>query len=162
MGEGGHGAQIVLAPGEGRTVQNPVGGPVTFKAVADETGGGLLAFESTVAPGEGPPLHLHRDQDEIVYVLKGELRFKFGDELSPAPAGAFVFIPRGVPHTWQNAGADPARILVVFNPARRFHEFFERFARSTPMRTGPRRSGGWETRSAWRSLGPPLAVSDPT
>jgi quercetin dioxygenase-like cupin family protein len=50
---------------------------------------------------------VHANEDEVVYVLEGTLRFKLVDDLRPAPAGAFVYIPRGVPHTWQNV-AGPA------------------------------------------------------
>ena len=36
----------------------------------------MTAFESAAAPGEGPPLHRHASEDEVLYVLKGRLRVK--------------------------------------------------------------------------------------
>src|SRR5436305_11100244 len=93
---------VVTASGEGLSVENPAGGVMTFKARAEETGGALTAIETSVAPGEGPPLHIHHDQDEVIYTLGGMFRIKLGDTLIDTPAGSFVFIPRGTAHTWQN------------------------------------------------------------
>jgi quercetin dioxygenase-like cupin family protein len=120
---------IVMGPGDGQTVANPAGGGLTYKARSGRTGGALTAWESTAAPGEGPPLHLHVNEDEFMYVLEGRPRFRLDETDHAAPAGSFVFIPRGVPHTWQNAGADQARILFVFTPGSPGMErFFERSA----------------------------------
>jgi quercetin dioxygenase-like cupin family protein len=118
---------IVVGPGEGHTVQGPVGGPLTFKARGGETGGRLLAMENVVAPGEGPPLHTHAEQDEAWYVLEGQLRFTLGEQVSDAPAGSFVYVPRGVEHNFRNTGDSPARLLVLFTPAG-MEAFFDRFA----------------------------------
>ena len=40
---------FVTAPGDGQTVKNRVGGPPTFTARGEQTGGALTAFESTAA-----------------------------------------------------------------------------------------------------------------
>jgi len=56
---------VHLAPGEGATVKNPTGGSLTFKVRGEETDGSLTVFESTVAGGEGPPLHVHPHLDEV-------------------------------------------------------------------------------------------------
>ena len=126
----------------------------------EQSGGALTAFENTVAPGDGPPLHVHAAEDEAWYVLEGDLRFRLGDELRGAPAGSFVFVPRGVPHCFQNVGDAPARILVLFTPSG-MERFFDRFA-ALPEDA--------DLASAFRSigaevgmdvLGPPLARSHP-
>ena len=118
---------IALGPGEGTTIEGPAGGPLTFKVRGEQTGGSLTAFENVVAPGDGPPLHTHASEDEAWYVIAGELRFQLGDERAAAPAGSFVFVPRGTPHCFVNAGAEPARILVLFTPSG-MERFFDRFA----------------------------------
>ncbi len=124
-----HVRALVIGPAEGPTVANPARGGLTYKARSEQTGGALTAWESTAAPGDGPPLHLHVNEDELMYVLEGLLRFRLDETDHPAPAGSFVFIPRGVPHTWQNAGDGQARILFVFTPASPGMErFFERAA----------------------------------
>ena len=60
-----------VAPGEGPSVEDPTRGRITFKATGDATGGALTVIEATAAPGEGPPLHVHRGRDETIYVLNG-------------------------------------------------------------------------------------------
>ncbi len=104
-----------------------MGGPLIFKVTGEQTGGTLAAFESVAAPGEGPPLHRHENEDEIWYALEGTFRVRLGEQVRAAPAGTFLFIPRQAIHTWQNVGREPARLLVIVAPAG-FERFFERFA----------------------------------
>jgi quercetin dioxygenase-like cupin family protein len=118
---------VAVGPGEGETIQGPAGGPLTFKVRGAETNGALMALENVIAPGDGPPEHTHAGEDESWYVIAGELRFKLGDEIASARAGSFVFVPRGVPHAFVNAGTEPARILVLFTPGG-MERFFDRFA----------------------------------
>ena len=130
------GRALLRAPREGRAVSAPAG-QLTFKARGVETGGALTLFETVVAPGEGPPLHIHVDDDEFIYVLEGQLRFRLGDAVQEAPAGSFVFIPKGLAHTWQNAGDSSARFLVGFAPAAPGMERF--FERTAEIEDAPRR-----------------------
>jgi quercetin dioxygenase-like cupin family protein len=151
----------VVGPGEGPTIQGPAGGPLTFKVRGAESGGELTVFENVIAPGDGPPLHTHEAQDESWYVLEGELRFKLDGEMLAAPAGSFVFVPRGTVHAFQNLGSAPARILVIFNPAG-MEPFFEQFAElpaGQPIDPSVFARLGAEV--GMDVVGPPLAVSDP-
>jgi quercetin dioxygenase-like cupin family protein len=123
------GGPFACAPGAGLSVENPVGGVTNFKAMADATGGALTALEAVAAPGEGPPLHVHHSQDELIYTVEGCFRVRLGDELFDAPAGSFIFIPRGTAHTWRNIGDAPARFFAALIPAApEFEQFFVRYA----------------------------------
>ena len=62
------------------------------------------------------PLHAHLDEDEAWYVLEGRLGFRVGDEEVIAEPGDAVFVRRGMPHTYWNAGSGPARYLLVMGP----------------------------------------------
>ena len=160
MAEPGSGG-FVSAPGEGQTVTPPVGESLTFKARDEQTGGALTAFESTPGPGQGPPLHRHPDQDEAIYVLAGRLRVRLEETIHEAPAGSFVFIPRGATHTWQNAGDDPARLLVIFAPAAAGMErFFERSAELTGDTRADEAFKKFASDAGMEVLGPPLATGD--
>jgi quercetin dioxygenase-like cupin family protein len=117
----------VIARSDSQTIEGPAGGPLTFKVRGEQTNGALTAFENVIAPGDGPPLHVHADEDEAWYVLEGELRFRLEAKTASAPTGSFVFVPRGTPHCFQNIGEEPARILVLFTPAG-MERFFDRFA----------------------------------
>jgi quercetin dioxygenase-like cupin family protein len=154
--------QLIVPPGEGLSLENPVGGVFTFKITSDDSGGVLTAIETLVAPLAGPPLHVH-DEDEAIYTLEGTFRLKLGDTIRDVPPRSFVFIPRGTPHTWQNVGTEPARFFATVMPAATgFEEFFTRYAEL------PAEERGFEAfarlaaeTKAFRVLGPPLAESDP-
>ncbi|MFD0489419.1 cupin domain-containing protein [Saccharopolyspora spinosporotrichia] len=47
----------------------------TLKATKETTGGSLSLMEVSVPPGDGPPPHVHSNEDEGIYVLAGELEF---------------------------------------------------------------------------------------
>jgi quercetin dioxygenase-like cupin family protein len=148
---------ILRAPGEGDQVDNPTGGTVTFWARGEETDGALTVMESVVAPGAGPPLHVHVSDDEFVYVLEGALRFSLAGVVREAVAGSFVFIPKGVRHTWQNAGGGAARLLVGFTPAapgmERFFEQAAELPAASRLAEGFRRFAG---DAGIEVVGPPL------
>jgi quercetin dioxygenase-like cupin family protein len=151
---------INCAPNEGVTVENPLTGPLTFKVRGEQTKGTLTAFETVAPTGEGPPLHVHANEDEVLYVLEGALRFKVEHEVQRAPAGSFIFIPRGVPHTWQSVGGAPAHILVIFTPAG-MERFFERFTELSDGTSVPDAFRTIGSEVGMDVLGPPLAQSDP-
>ena len=153
---------VVVAARAGLSVENPVGGVLTFKAMSEETGGAVTALETIAAPGEGPPLHVHAE-DELIHTLEGVFRIKLGDALHELTPGTFVFIPTGTPHAWQNIGSRPARFFATITPgARAFEEFFRRYAELPVDERGLEAFGrlAAETR-AFEVVGPPLAESDP-
>jgi len=64
--------------------------------------------------GSGPAkLHVHHADDEAWHVIEGVLRFRFADRALQVGAGETVFVPAGVPHTYE---AVDARYLVVLTP----------------------------------------------
>jgi quercetin dioxygenase-like cupin family protein len=147
---------IAVRPGEGETIQGPVGGPIDFKVRAAQTGGRMTAFENTIAPNAGPPLHTHAVEDETWHVLEGTLRFQLGAETSEAPAGTFVYVPRGVPHAFRNVGEGTARVLVQFTPSGEMEGFFERMAAMTPEEIEPATFGALGAAAGMEITGPPL------
>jgi quercetin dioxygenase-like cupin family protein len=114
---------IVAGPGEGESLWF-LGNLATIKSSAETTGGGVAVIEHLSPQGSGSPLHVHSREDEWFYVLEGELTFWVGGEVSVAPAGTFVFGPKGVPHTFV-VSSEQARFLLVAEPAG-----FERFVRA--------------------------------
>jgi quercetin dioxygenase-like cupin family protein len=117
----------LVEAGAGETVLNPLGGSVVFKVRGDETNRELTALVATNAPGTGPPLHTHANQDELMLVTQGTFRFQIGDESREAGVGAVAFIPRGLAHTWQVVGEESGTMFIVFSPAG-MERFFERMA----------------------------------
>lgn len=152
-------AFVVLA-GEGTTVRGPVGGPTTIKIRSEDTGGSFALLENVIAPGEGPPLHIHGGEDEMWYILDGHFRFRVDERILDAPAGSFVFVPRGTAHCLQNVSDTPARLMVMFSPAG-MERFFEEHA---ALPAGPVDQAAYleiARRNGMEVTGPPLARSDP-
>ena len=69
----------------------------TVKAGHDETGNAFSQFEIDDPLGSGPPLHVHHNEDETFYVLKGEITMFVGDERIDLEAGDYCFGPRASP-----------------------------------------------------------------
>lgn len=98
----------------------------TFKVGTTDSEGALFVMEQHSQKPGGPPLHLHREQDEFWYVISGEYVFQIGSERFHARAGDCLFGPRMVPHAYAFVGASTGRILVSFTPAMKIQEYFER------------------------------------
>jgi quercetin dioxygenase-like cupin family protein len=64
-----------------------------------ECGGALGVVEMTVAPGDGPPLHVHPTHAEAFYVLAGDLSLQVGDEVVTGGPGTWACAPKDVAHT---------------------------------------------------------------
>ncbi len=108
---------LFLPPGYGHT--SSMGGHgVVFKVDADQTKGALSIVEHPIPPGgnAGPP-HTHSREDEVTYVIEGEINVLIGDDVIRAPAGSYVIKPRDIPHTFWNASGKPAHILEIITPA---------------------------------------------
>lgn len=106
----------VAARGEGERL-DVLGDRQTVRLTGDETEGRFALIENENPPGTALPLHLHRREDEAFYVLEGRVDFTVDGERVPAGAGSTVFVPRGVPHTWEVVGAATARMLIMLFPA---------------------------------------------
>jgi mannose-6-phosphate isomerase-like protein (cupin superfamily) len=85
-------------------------------ATREQTGGALGLLRQTIAPKSGPPLHIHRAEDEFYYIVSGEFNFKLGDRIVSAPAQSIVFVPRGTAHTFENVGTKPGVLLLGVTP----------------------------------------------
>ena len=92
----------------------PPEGGETLWVLGDKTDGerdGLRLFVSTISPGGGPPPHIHYLQEEAHYVLEGTFSFLNGNEWIEARAGSFIWIPRGVRHTFRKTGSQPGQLF---------------------------------------------------
>jgi quercetin dioxygenase-like cupin family protein len=69
-----------------------------LKLLGRETGESIMLFEETLPAGTASLFHLHRDSDEVAWVLAGEFTFKIGDEVTVGGPGTCAFMPRDVPH----------------------------------------------------------------
>jgi quercetin dioxygenase-like cupin family protein len=135
-------AALALAQGEGEALWfgNSL---ATIKADGEATGGHCAVIEVLSPQGNGPPLHVHRNEDEWFYVLEGEMVFWVDGRTVTCGPGSFAFAPRNLAHTY-TVTSPTVRYVVVAQPAG-----FDQFVRalSVPAKT--------------RTL-PPATVEQPT
>jgi quercetin dioxygenase-like cupin family protein len=85
----------------------------TVKATAAQTGGLFGLKESRAPRGSGPPLHVHEHEDEACYVLEGEVTFFVGQDVIPASAGAWVYLPKRIPHSLRIESGEAKTLWLV-------------------------------------------------
>jgi quercetin dioxygenase-like cupin family protein len=108
---------FVLGPGEGRA-HDFHGASVVIKASGGDTLGQLGVLEFSYPPGLSVHPHVHAGEDEMFYVLDGELTGYCGDDHWTATAGSFVFVPRDQVHGFTVTGDTTARAVVITGPPR--------------------------------------------
>lgn len=108
--------EVVVAAGEGEVV-TALGSRYVYKLLGHQTSGAFSLVEETLLDSDGPPLHVHENEEETFYVLDGRGLFVVGETQRELQRGDLVVVPRGVPHTLAPQGAEPLRMLVLVSPA---------------------------------------------
>ena len=109
---------FVVPAGGGKHFDSPTPGrSFALKLLGRETDESIMLFEETLPPGTASLFHLHRDSDEVAWVLAGEFTFKIGREVTVGGPGACAFMPRDIPHAWKNTGSETGRVLFLYTPA---------------------------------------------
>ena len=107
-------AVFTLQGGEGERLS--FGGANMIVRVPSEVSGGVFTLLEEVPPLVDTPLHVHRDEDELFYVLEGEHAFRVGADEHTVGPGGLVFAPRGVPHAQRRLVPGHGRELVLVTP----------------------------------------------
>lgn len=120
-------AARIIPPGTGDSFD--FGGlGIDWKVDGADTSGRFSIVHHPIAPRAlAAPLHRHRNEDELSFVLTGRLGALLGDEVVTAGPGAWVFKPRGQWHTFWNAGDEPCEIIEIISPAG-FEDYFREVA----------------------------------
>jgi quercetin dioxygenase-like cupin family protein len=120
---------------------------------AAQTGDSISIFEEVTTPGFGPPLHNHHKQLEIFYIIKGQHKFRLGEDELEAGPGDCVLIPAGVPHTFKNIDDEDGLIHFELLPSGSSEAFFKRLV--TDFR-GIEDIGAFFQAHGMDLLGPPI------
>src|SRR6266550_1552272 len=109
---------FVVPAGGGKRFDSPTPGRAfAMKLLGRETNESIMIFEETLPAGTASLFHLHRDSDEVAWVVAGEFTFKIGDEVTVGGPGTCAFMPRNVPHAWKNTRSDTGTVLFLYTPA---------------------------------------------
>ena len=98
------------------------------KVATNDSDGDTFVFESTRIKEGGPSFHLHYDQDEFWYIVKGRFLFKIGEERFTAKEGDTVFGPRMIPHAFAKVDEGEAKLLMFFQPAGKMEAMFKKIS----------------------------------
>ena len=111
------------------------GSLMTFLATSEDTHGQFALIEAVARKGNVPPPHIHHREDEIFYVVEGEIVVSVGDRTIMGKAGTMVFLPRDVPHSF-TIESEQSRMLILLTPAG-LEEWFKEFSVPAPAMTLP-------------------------
>lgn len=86
---------------------------VTINLSASQGTDGICVIEHRMPYGESPPLHVHRNEDEVFHILSGSMRFRIDGKDVAAFAGQTVMAPKGVPHSFRVDSPEGAHCLTI-------------------------------------------------
>lgn len=103
-----------LKAGEGNTVRYGI--DFILKAGELNPGRGAAVTEYTTRKGEEPPQHTHPTEDEIFYILKGNVTFHCDGQDFDLSDGGFMYLPQGIQHGYTIRGDGDVRLLTITFP----------------------------------------------
>lgn len=106
-----------------------MGGQFDCKVSGKDTDGDLCIYDTVRHEKGGPVLHLHHNQDEWFYIIKGEFIVKIGDDLLHLNAGDSAFAPRKIPHAFAKISEGEGQMLVLFQPAGSMEDYFQQLSK---------------------------------
>jgi quercetin dioxygenase-like cupin family protein len=97
-----------------------------YKVLSSSVSGSAAVVEHTLeAKSIGAPMHRHMHEDEISYVLEGQLSvIQNGDEQTAGP-GEYIVKPRGIFHTFWNATDNRIKFIEIISPGNFEYYFAE-------------------------------------
>jgi quercetin dioxygenase-like cupin family protein len=76
----------------------------------------LTVMEVILEPGQGHNFHKHPDQEEVIYIVEGQVEQWLETERNVLGPGEAVFIPADMVHASFNVGDKPAKLMVTLGP----------------------------------------------
>lgn len=117
---------IVVLPNGGESLVIG-GGEFIHKVKSGDTNNVFSVIEIITPPGQGVSSHVHEKEDELVYLLQGEIEVTLGDQTMKAVPGVMALLPRGIPHSFVNVGDTHSIIIDTILPGA-FDNYFVEMA----------------------------------
>jgi quercetin dioxygenase-like cupin family protein len=112
---------IIVSPGSGKVLEFM---GVTHKLTQPQTGGAFYLFEVEFEPEPGNSLHVHRYEDEVVFVLEGAIQIRLDSRKLQTSAGAVAHLPKNIPHALYNPTKTPLKFIAMTIPGG-MEDFFD-------------------------------------
>jgi quercetin dioxygenase-like cupin family protein len=115
-------------------------GGMVFDVVlgAEHTGGSLALLDQRGRQGDATPMHVHRREAEVFYVIEGAITAWAGEAAMTLGSGGAVYLPAGLPHALR-VDSDQARVITLSAPAG-----FADFVRAAAVRSDGDVPAAWE------------------
>ncbi len=112
----------IVRPEQAQPIK-PFGLDMKVLLTTEATGGAISVIMGWHKPGEGPPDHVHFNQEETFFIVEGTYELTVGGQTSTVGPGTIVFIPRNVVHRFKNVGDTTACMLDWSLPGGQDHYF---------------------------------------
>ena len=115
---------IVVREDEGIHILTRRKVPITIKISKAKHGvDGISLCVEDMSPGRKMRVHKHLNNDELIFIHKGEGTLTLDEETIKVKIGDVVFVPRGIWHGLDNTGAENLLMVFQYSPAG-FEEYF--------------------------------------
>ncbi len=122
---------VIMRKGEGKKTVMLGPDPYMFAITGADNDGHFDFIIATITYLQGPPLHIHHEQDDTFFILEGTLTLQVGDDLVDLHPGDLASAPKGTPHAFVNVHKEPARTINIMTPGG-FDRTLEAFAALPP------------------------------
>jgi quercetin dioxygenase-like cupin family protein len=131
----------------------------TYKVLNNSLNGSTAVVEHTLRPRSiGAPMHKHTHEDEISFVLEGELSVIQDGVEETVKAGEYVVKPRGIFHTFWNATDREIRFVEIIVPGN-FSNYFAELEPFLPEGSPPNLEKVRETAAKYGLIVDPYAAT---
>jgi mannose-6-phosphate isomerase-like protein (cupin superfamily) len=86
-------------------------------ATGEQTHGRYSIIEQWMPHGVGPPPHVHAFEDEVFWVMEGEMTAEVGGKTLVLGPGAMGHIPRNTVHAFKVTSKEVCHVLNYYTPA---------------------------------------------
>ena len=115
---------IVVHEGEGIHILTRRKVPITIKLSKAKHGVDGISFcVEDMSPGRKMRVHKHLNNDELIFIHKGEGVLTLDDERINVKTGDVAYVPRGTWHGLDNTGQETLLMIFQYSPAG-FEEYF--------------------------------------
>lgn len=99
----------------------------------------LCVVEHRMPRGEAPPLHVHRNEDEVFVLIDGRMRMQLDGRTIHLEKGEAAVAPKGLPHSFV-VESEEARVLTI-TKGHDFETMLRSMSRPAPENSLPPQMG---------------------
>jgi Mannose-6-phosphate isomerase len=119
-----NGKGIIVREDEGEHILTRRKVPITVKISKAKHGVDNISFcMEDMTPGRKMRVHKHLNNDELIFIHKGEGTLTLDEETIEVKTGTVIFVPRGTWHELDNTGKENLLMAFQYSPAG-FEEYF--------------------------------------